>query len=290
MRLDPVIRSHPIRQDPVSMVSWRSQVVFTKILCPLDLSDFSRRALEHGLVLARWYGAEVVALHVFATWLPPGNASTYPSWMRLVPEVREQIDRELHEQLQPASTAGLEVPLVTREGDPVSEILAEARKSKADLIAISTHGRSGFDRFTIGSVTEKVLRKAECPVLVVPVRAPDGTVAGGPEEFGGYQRIICAIDFSDTSKEALRFALSVAHRGKSSVTLAHVVEVADNPDVTIAGASPLATLRKERVETAREALLKLVTPSQDPEVSTDVVVKIGSAHRELLAVAKETGS
>ena len=198
-------------------------MVITRILCPLDLSDFSRRALEHGLVLARWYGAEVAALHVFATWLPPGNASTYPSWMRLVPKVREQIDRELREQLQPASTAGVEVPLVTREGDPVSEILAEARKMRADLIVLSTHGRSGFDRLTIGSVTEKVLRKAECPVLVVPVTTQEGPAAG-PGSFAGYQRIVCAIDFSESSREALRFALSVARHGKSrSVTLAHVV-------------------------------------------------------------------
>jgi nucleotide-binding universal stress UspA family protein len=206
--------------------------------------------------------------------------------MRLVPEVREQIDRELREQLQPASTAGIEVPLVTREGDPVTEILAEARTMGADLIVISTHGRSGFDRLTLGSVTEKVLRKAECPVLIVPPTATGGE-PGAAEVFTGYHRILCAMDFSETSREALRFANSVAIRGRSKVTLAHVIEIADNPEVMVGGASPLATLRKGRAETARETLLKLGAENVGADVETEVVVKLGSAHRELLGVATE---
>jgi nucleotide-binding universal stress UspA family protein len=271
-------------------MSWlgRSKVVFTRILCPLDLSDFSRRALEHALVLARWYEAELTALHVFSTWVPPGNASTYPAWMRLVPEVREQIDHELRQQLEPAIACGIDVPLVTREGDAVSGILDEAERMKADLIVISTHGRSGFDRFTLGSVTEKVLRKASCPVLVVP---PAG--AGRPaenERFDGYHRILCAVDFSDSSQEAMRVAYSVAARGKSSITLAHVVEIADNPDVMIGGASPLAELRRGRVEGAREALQELATQRQPPGSETEVHVGLGSSHRELLRIASEIGA
>ncbi|MFB3852657.1 MAG: universal stress protein [Vicinamibacterales bacterium] len=259
--------------------------MFRKILCPLDLSDFSKRAFEHGLVLARWYGAEVVALHVFSSWVPPGNLSTYPGWMRHVPQARDQIDMELREQLQPAVDAGMNVPLATREGDPVAEILAQAKEMGANLIVLSTHGRSGFDRLTIGSVTEKVLRKARCPVLVVPVAPAEEGAAPAP--FAGYRRIVCAIDFSPHSLEALKFAVSVARHGNGSVTLVHVVEVADEPDVKPDSGSPLAALRGARMDSAAASLRRLGAEHRCEGCAIDESVRLGIAHNEILAVAVE---
>ncbi len=255
-----------------------------RILCPLDLSDFSKRAFEHGLVLARWYGARIVALHVFTGFMPPGDASTYPGWLRRVPEARDEIDRELRQQVSSPLAEGMDVPLVVREGDPVSEILAEAKATPADLIVLSTHGRSGFDRLTLGSVAEKVLRKAPCPVLLVPAQA-DGP--GGP--FGGYRRIICASDFSEDSRRALDFALSIAERAGSRLTLAHVVEVADNPEV-LEGDSPLAVLRRERIARAEERLRAQAAEHQGRGPTVDAAVRLGRAHTELLALARETAA
>ncbi|MBP1636374.1 MAG: hypothetical protein H6Q10_2948 [Acidobacteria bacterium] len=254
------------------------------ILCPLDLSEFSKRAFEHGLVLARWYGAKVVALHVFAGFMPPGDESTYPAWFRRVPEAREEIDRELHEQVSSPLAEGMDVPLVLREGDPVSEVLAEARAMAADLIVLSTHGRSGFDRFTLGSVAEKVLRKAPCPVLVVPAQP---SAPAGP--FEGYRRIACATDFSEDSRRALDFALSIAARAGSRLTLVHVVEVADNPDV-VEGESPLAVLRRERIDAAHGRLRALAAECAGRGPDIDETVRLGRAYVELLAVARETAA
>jgi len=255
-----------------------------RILCPLDLSDFSKRAFEHGLVLARWYGARIVALHVFTGFMPPGDESTYPGWLRRVPEARDEIDRELREQVSSPLADGMDVPLVVREGDPVSEILAEAKATAADLVVLSTHGRSGFDRLTLGSVAEKVLRKAPCPVLLVPAQA-DGP--GGP--FQGYRRIVCASDFSEDSQRALDFALSIAARAGSRLTLAHVVEVADNPEV-LEGDSPLAVLRRERIARAEERLGAQAAEHQGRGPTVDAAVRLGRAHTELLALARETAA
>ncbi|HSK08864.1 MAG TPA: universal stress protein [Vicinamibacterales bacterium] len=261
-------------------------MLFTKILCPVDLSDFSKRAFEHGLVLGKLYGAEVVALHVFGTWI--GNESTYPAWFRQVPQAREQIDRELRALLDPAKSAGMDVPLVVHEGDPASEILEQAADMRADLIVLSTHGRSGFDRLAIGSVTEKVLRKAGCPVLVVPVQPiPAQAEPAPPAAFAGYRRILCAIDFSQSSRQALKFAVSVARHGGTGVTLVHVVEIADNPDVTIDDASPLAALRRERVEAARESLRRIIAEHEDEVAAMDEVVRLGRSHQAILDVAAE---
>ncbi len=252
-----------------------------RILCPLDLSDFSKRAFEHGLVLARWYGAKVVALHVFAGFMPPGDESTYPAWLRRVPEARKEIDRELHEQVSSPLAEGMDVPLVLREGDPVAGILAEAKAMAADLVVMSTHGRSGFDRLTLGSVAYKVLRKSPCPVLIVPAQqARQG-------EFQGYRRIICATDFSPDSGHALDFALSIAERAGSRLTIAHVVEVAENPEV-LEGDSPLAVVRRERIEKAHARLRELVAAREGQEPAVDETVRIGRPYVELLALAKAT--
>lgn len=252
-----------------------------RILCPLDLSDFSRRAFEHGLVLARWYGAEVTAVHVFAGFMPPGDESTYPAWLRRVPEARQAIDRELREQVSSPLAEGMDVPLVLREGDPVSEILAQATETAADLVVMSTHGRSGFDRLTLGSVAYKVLRKSPCPVLVVPAQAP------APEaRFEGYRRVICATDFSDDSARALDFALSIAERAGSRLTLVHVVEVAENPEV-VEGDSPLAVVRRERIAAARERLRAIVAAHEGRGPAIDETVRLGRPYAELLALARE---
>ena len=71
---------------PTSRPSAGTGVTIRTILCPVDLSDFSPPILAHAMALAKWYGAEVTALHVFAAWMPPASLATYPGWMMQVPE------------------------------------------------------------------------------------------------------------------------------------------------------------------------------------------------------------
>lgn len=255
--------------------------MITKILCPLDLSDFSKRAFEHAIALGRWYHADVVALHVFATWTPPGSLSTYPGWMQQVAEARAQIDDELRGLVQLAQASGMDVPLATREGDPVSGILEQAASMAADLIVLSTHGRSGFDRLTLGSVAEKVLRKATCPVLVVPAQ---GATATHP--FAGYRRIICAIDFSDCSRQGLAYALSLAGHAGAGLTLVHVVEAVAGPEV-VDDRAPFAALRRVQVETAQGLLRSIAREHEGRGRAIDDVVRPGIPHREILGIARE---
>ena len=92
-----------------------------------------------------------------------------------------------------------------------------ARTLPADLIVIGTHGQSGFERLVLGSVTEKVLRKAVCPVMTVPPHAADAS----PLPF---THALCAVDFSDSSIAALQFAFSLAQESNARLTLLHVFE------------------------------------------------------------------
>src|SRR5262245_795389 len=128
-----------------------------QILCPIDLSDFSRPVLAHAMALARWYEAEVSALHVFPTWMPPANLAMDSGWTMHIPEDRETVTKQLRSLIEPFASAGIALRLETVEGDAAREIARHADETHADFIVMGTHGRSGFDRLALGSVAEKVL-------------------------------------------------------------------------------------------------------------------------------------
>ena len=82
----------------------RTEVKLTTIVCPIDMSDFSKPVLAHATALGRWYGADVIALHVFAVVMPPATLGAYPAWMLQLPEGREAVAQELRSLLKPYTT------------------------------------------------------------------------------------------------------------------------------------------------------------------------------------------
>jgi nucleotide-binding universal stress UspA family protein len=276
-----------------------------KILCPIDLSEFSQPVLAHAVALARWYGGEVTPLHVFATWIPPASLATYPGWMMEIPEARDSITRELEALVAGASSSGPTGALRTREGDAAAEIVREAKEVRADLIVMGTHGRSGFDRFALGSVAEKVLRKAPCPVLTLP--------PGAPRSAGNvmFARILCPVDFSAPSHQALDMARSLAQKSHGQVTVLHVVDAPDTQDLL--APEYIVELRRRQTESAERALHQFVadtasnsaargldstptgapdaaptaTPQPEVPVVVSALVSTGTPHREILRVAGE---
>lgn len=107
------------------------------------------------------------------------------------------------------------IETVVREGAAAAEIAQEATRINADLLVIGTHGRSGFERLLLGSVAEKVLRKATCPVMTVPGRLPDA----GPADPVLFKRILCPVDFSQSSLHALKYATSMPSAYDSGMTI-----------------------------------------------------------------------
>jgi nucleotide-binding universal stress UspA family protein len=192
------------------------RVVIKHILCPTDFSEFSARAIRHAARLARWYDAEIQALHVWPMSTAPWVDASAP---RPEPSSGARITAALDGFLAAADTGGVRTVSRVAEGDPSRVILEHADQHDVDLIVMGTHGRTGFERLTLGSVTEKVLRRASCPVL---------TVCRGDEIGRGgivpFRRIVCAVDFSPPSEHALSYALSLAQEAGADLTLLHVVE------------------------------------------------------------------
>jgi nucleotide-binding universal stress UspA family protein len=196
-------------------------IAMRRILCPTDFSSLSARALDHAIALAGWYDAGLTVLHV-SPLMPSvsGTSSLAIDPITLEPRGRERMVERVREFAAPALKAGLDTRCLLREGPIVADIVAQARQEGADLVALGTHGYGGLRRLLLGSVAEKVLRQAPCPVLTV-AGAAEASVPHAPPSLA---RIVCAVDFSAPARRALSYALSLAQRAKARLTVLHVAE------------------------------------------------------------------
>ncbi len=147
-----------------------SAVTVRHILVPHDFSETGEHALTFALDLAQRLGARVTVLHVYEV-----PAFAFPEMPVETTDLTGQIERASRSALDGvvarAQRLGVEVRASLREGTVWSEIQAAAGEQKADLVVMGTHGRRGLSHALLGSVTEKVVRTAPCPVLTV--RGPD---------------------------------------------------------------------------------------------------------------------
>lgn len=205
----------------------------TSILCPVDFSEFSVNAYEYAQSIASHYNAKLVLQYVMYMWLEPlGDWDVYPDSFH-EEERRKRHDKAEH-QLQKFATRHSRTPvipqLIVQDGPPTDLIFAQAEAQAADLIVIGTHGYMGIDQMMLGSVTNRVLRKARCPVLAV--RKPALHLASSrhdPEPVSLRKMLLC-MDFSDHAHHALKYARSLAKEYDAELTLLHVME--DIPEST----------------------------------------------------------
>jgi nucleotide-binding universal stress UspA family protein len=263
-----------------------------RILCPIDFSDYSRHALDHAVAIARRYESTITVLYVFPTIPVAAYAPGMPGFdpIVLTPPLRHQLLVDMKGFIETESAPGVPVEPVIREGDPVGEILGQSTEMKADLLVMGTHGRSGFERLLLGSVTEKMLRKASCPVLTVPRRHPDA-VPATPVLF---KQILCPVDFSSCSLEALKYAMSLAQETDAHLTVLHVIgdELDVTPDaygaIIMNDLESLADFRRRHEDDARKRLKEAVPESVAEYCSVETRVLRGiKPSREILRIAAE---
>ena len=262
-----------------------------RILCPIDFSEFSRRALDHAVAIARRYDSVITVLNVCALVPATAYAPGTPMLPVSMPTPGD-LDALLASMKRFVETeVGLTVPMRFEigEGNAASEILDRATAINSDLIVMGTHGRSGFERLVLGSVTEKVIHKAACPVLTVPGPMTDAVPV--PDRL--FTRILCAIDFSDTSLRALEYALSLAQEKDAQLTLVHVVEVMPATQSEMAGdveARTLGVYVATAAEARSEQLQRIVPDSVRAYCTVERTLAIGKAHHEILRIADEHDS
>ncbi len=260
------------------------------ILCPMDFSEFSRQAFNRAVAIARVQRAAITVLHV----VPIQTAATILPYMApesLGPMELPQVDhgriaREMTSFLHIDGTLGIPVICEVSEAPDVHhEILVHANRLPADIIVMGTHGRSGFQRIVLGSVTEKILRKSSVPVVTVPATTATESPAGGAVPFS---RILCAIDFSQCSLEGLKYAMALAAETGARLTLAHVIELAPpiydplvGPPIDLPGYQAAAEVL------SRNRLRDLIPAPYRAATVVEEAVLTGKPHREIVRLAEE---
>lgn len=139
-----------------------------KILCPVDFSEPSAHGLDYAVEFAKQFGSEIEVLYVLPV-MPP--SPTDPNLEFSVPEFEGLLHKEAKDQLdalvKEKIPAGVNFKATIGHGHAAKEIIKVAEKSKANLVVIATQGHSGWHHLLLGSVAEKVIRHAPCPVFIV---------------------------------------------------------------------------------------------------------------------------
>ncbi len=139
---------------------------FQKVLCPIDFSNDSFTALDYAVNFAKQNEGQLILLHVVDN---PLTDFYGPRGQNFYAEVEHAIEKSKEILTDAARTHAPDVPyeIVVKHGNPYMEIIDLATAQHADMIVMSTHGRTGPQRLVIGSVAEKVVRTAPCPVFTV---------------------------------------------------------------------------------------------------------------------------
>jgi nucleotide-binding universal stress UspA family protein len=187
-----------------------------RLLCPVDFSSASQHAIAHAVAIARWYHASITGLHVYSPMFMPVPGLPAPE--DRVPDVElKRVESETVALFEAAHTEGIPLDVRVEVGRPAAHILDRAAALGVDMIIMGTHGASGFEHLVLGSVTEQVLRRSVCPVLTVPPRAQATSTLP-------FSRLVCAVDFSLCSLQAVDLAASLAEESGAALTLVHVIE------------------------------------------------------------------
>ena len=146
-----------------------------KLLVPTDFSEDSEQAARYAVELAKRFQAEIHCVHVVD--IPADLLSTSDYYMtgpskQFIDQIREESKKNL-EAFAKKNLEGVGVRTAFLEGSPFVEIIRYAHNQEIDLVVIATHGRTGLKHALFGSVAEKVVRKAPCPVLVVKRKERD---------------------------------------------------------------------------------------------------------------------
>ena len=217
---------------------------YRRILVPTDFSDTSRFAVSRACALARRFDAEIHLVHVLPLLDLGPVATDMPAVSRM--DLEERWVRAARDELDALARESRVTIRVTSEvtrGHPYVEIVRYARAHETDLVVMGTHGRGAVEHMLLGSVAERVVRKAPCPVLTVrlpehafrlpgfeerrdsrtgapaPATAPLGTGAATMT----LERILFPTDFSDTAEYARGHARELALRFQARLHLLHVV-------------------------------------------------------------------
>lgn len=254
-----------------------------RILFATDFSNCAKQAMEHALYLASKASAELHMLHAIVLHEDdPHNAAAH---LTDLADVQRQLEKlateEMKAELGTRKPKEVRVTMAQERGISASQVILDYANGNAiDLIVMGTHGRQGLGHFFLGSVAEKVVRLAHCPVLTIREREE-------PIAIEQVERILLPIDFSEHSKVALRHGREIAAAYGARLQLLHVVEKPLNPPFY--GAA-VVELTPEMEGKAKRAMEELEADVAGPKVDSEIHVIEGRAARDIVDFAERHDS
>ncbi|HUV12095.1 MAG TPA: universal stress protein [Acidobacteriota bacterium] len=251
------------------------------ILFPTDFSESAERALPHALELSRRFGGKVTILHVRT---PFGDDTSSPEFQFFDQGKYEVfVEKQLEELPEVIDASEFVDTAMARNISAASGILEFADDHEIDMVVMGTHGRSALAQFFLGSVAEKVVRHASCPVLTVADHR------GGYRSRPEYQKIMAAFDFSRASKDAVRRGQQFAQAYQADLEVFYVVEQIVLPPFDKFWKASVRSELPEVVSSARSAVTDALGEEALGTFNLNVQVgdADGKAEREIVERARE---
>lgn len=240
------------------------------ILCPVDFFPASEHALRYSMALAENYESRLTILHVVSPVMPSSYEFTVDTG-DLVAAFKEHALEKVAEMKSEAGRRQISVKTFVRVGDVEETLRNAVVETKADLVVMGTHGRHGFERWFLGSVTERFLRRSMVPVLSMSEAAAESPV---PPNVG---RVLVTTDFTEGTADAMNFAFAIAQEAPAHVTLLHVVE---QPPERARSSEEIAGILREHLDS-------MVPPQVRDWCTVEAEVRIGTPYQRILAMAEE---
>jgi nucleotide-binding universal stress UspA family protein len=240
----------------------------------VDFSDLSSLALKYAAVGAFHFNADLIVMHAERIEVPPYILAD--DYERLLSELEKRRQRAedfladyVHRVLGNAAER-LNILYLIVEGHPADAILQASETEKAELIVMGTHGRTGWQRFRLGSVTETVVRGTKVPVFVVRQKEREFIDVNDPTAVPKLTKILCPVNFTETAKLALNYAAAIAVRFKAHLTALYIDEEG-----------------KTDREKASDELCRWFPDEVTTQCSVEPIVLSGHAANQIIAFAQE---
>lgn len=257
-----------------------------RILFPTDFSRCAEQALTHALYLAKQFQAHLHVLHAIVLQGYPENKPEF-GFVHI-----DSIHRRMQEAAESQMRAMLEAhpiglittSMVQQRGISAAPVILQyASEHDVELIVMGTHGRRGLGHLFLGSVAEEVVRRAGCPVLTIRER-------GEPQPIEELNHILVPVDFSEHSREALRYARQIAALYDSGLQLLHVIEETLYPSFYVLKRSPSPDRSVELRQRAERELQRLFEETPGPFATACFRVIEGRASTDIVEFAKTQAS
>lgn len=253
-----------------------------KILFPTDFSRCSLQALEHALMLSKYYKSE---LHLTSVYTLYDNQSTLintiPDFKDFYTAVLDYYADKLKSIVDQQDGQGVKLIAKQLRGVSAAETILEYETDNdIDLIVMGTNGRRGIQHVFLGSIAEEVVRFSKCPVLTI--REQEKKV-----DLGAVERILIPIDFSEHSKIALTYGEEIQNIYSTKIDVLHIFEDMNHPVYYHSSEKEIEEFKNKLIKNSRSSIQRFLNEAKFEQNETEVHFREGHVAREITKFIEE---